>query len=243
MHQDSRLAVIESGNFALWDTMRPCGLSLPTRTKCVTVTIPRRALEARLGTVAQLAVQPMVRRDPLAGLASGFIAMLAERSGEFAGAAASRIAEHALDLVALAFSVEGQKGVALSSPRAIALMRLKAAIEARLGDPELKPAVAAAAAGISIRYANELLAPEGSSVERYILDRRLERCRRTLEEPGLAHRTIGDIAFGWGFLDLSHFGRRFKAAFGCSPSEYRREALEKSRLTGRTPSRPSAKSD
>ena len=33
---------------------------------------------------------------------------------------------------------------------------------------------------------------------------------------------IGDIALGWGFSDLSHFGRRFKAAFGCSASEYRK---------------------
>jgi helix-turn-helix protein len=30
------------------------------------------------------------------------------------------------------------------------------------------------------------------------------------------------IAFAWGFSDLSHFGRRFKAEFGCSPGEYRK---------------------
>ncbi len=78
-------------------------------------------------------------------------------------------------------------------------------------------------AGISIRYANALLSVEGTSLERCILDRRLERCRRALEDPRQAHRTIGDIAFAWGFSDLSHFTRRFKAEFGVSPGEYRRQ--------------------
>ena len=75
----------------------------------------------------------------------------------------------------------------------------------------------AAETGISVRYANTLLSAEGSSLERYILNRRLERCRRALEDPRHAHRTIGEIAFAWGFSDLSHFARRFKAKFGVSP--------------------------
>ena len=37
---------------------------------------------------------------------------------------------------------------------------------------------------------------------------------------------IGDIAYSWGFSDLSHFGRRFKAEFGCSPGDYRRQHRE-----------------
>ncbi len=132
------------------------------------------------------------------------------------------IAEQALDLLALSISAEGAGGITLSSPRTVALTLLKAAIEARLHEPELKPAVAAAAAGISVRYANALLAEEDSCLERYIIGRRLERCRRVLDDPAQAHRMIGEIAFSWGFSDLSHFSRRFKAEFGCSPGEYRR---------------------
>jgi AraC-like DNA-binding protein len=41
---------------------------------------------------------------------------------------------------------------------------------------------------------------------------------------------IGGIAFDWGFSDLSHFGRRFRAAYGMTPGEYRRHARE---TTGR----------
>jgi AraC family transcriptional regulator, positive regulator of tynA and feaB len=150
--------------------------------------------------------------------------MLPRRLDALEGPVGLTIAEQALDLVALAFSVETQpSGPSLSSSRAITLLRLKSVIESRLYEPDLRPAAVAAEAGISVRYANALLSAEGTSLERCILDRRLERCRRALEDPRQAHRTVGEIAFAWGFSDLSHFGRRFKAEFGVSPGEYRRQ--------------------
>jgi AraC-like DNA-binding protein len=109
---------------------------------------------------------------------------------------------------------------------------LKSVIEARLYDPGLKPAAVAAAAGISSRYANALLARHGTSLERLIQQRRLERCRDALDDPAQVHRTIGEIAFGWGFADLSHFGRRFKTEYGLSPTDYRQRcALPRSHGT------------
>ena len=40
-------------------------------------------------------------------------------------------------------------------------------------------------------------------------------------DPALRHRTIGDLAFSWGFVDASHFSRAFKARFGVGPTDYR----------------------
>lgn len=113
-------------------------------------------------------------------------------------------------------------GFSLSSAKTVALMRLKSIIDARLSDPELSPELAATEAGLSVRYANALLAGEGTSIQRYIVARRLDRCRRSLEDPAQVHRMIGDIAYSWGFSDLTYFCRRFKAEFGFSPREYRR---------------------
>jgi AraC-like DNA-binding protein len=221
--QDGRQADNHNGNFVLIDTRRPFSVSGTMSPQTLNFTIPRRAIEARLGSAAAVTALAMEARNPISGLASGFLAMLAERIDELNGPAADKLAEQALDLIALALSAETDKGaVTVSSPRAVALLRLKAAIESRLCDPELKPAAAAAAAGISVRYANALLAQEGTSLERHILHRRLERCRRDLDDPAQAHRMIGDIAFNWGFSDVSHFGRSFKAQLGCSPSDYRR---------------------
>jgi AraC family transcriptional activator of tynA and feaB len=44
------------------------------------------------------------------------------------------------------------------------------------------------------------------------------RCRKALEDPLQAHRTVSEIAYGWGFCDMTHFGRKFKKAYGLLPS-------------------------
>ena len=32
---------------------------------------------------------------------------------------------------------------------------------------------------------------------------------------------VSEIAYGWGFQDMTHFGRRFKRAYGAAPKDYR----------------------
>jgi AraC-like DNA-binding protein len=193
----------------------------------VTVTVPREALTARLGDSSVFCARPISTGSPVAGLASEFISLLQGRLGTLNEAASNRLAEQALDLIALAFTAElGQARPALSSSRATTLLRLKAVIEARLSDPALKPEAVAAEAGFSVRYANELLREENFSLERYIVHRRLERCRRALEDPLQSHRMISEIAFSWGFSDHSHFTRRFRAEFGMAPGDWRRARQE-----------------
>lgn len=232
--QDGREAVTEDGSLILLDPRRPFAIEAQAKEKGIVFKIPRELLEARLGSISSMTARAISSKSPIAGLASGFLAMLPEHIDALDGQAASKVSEQALDMVALVFSKEcDQNGLSLSSARNTALMRLKSTVESSLYDPELKPASVAVAAGMSVRYANALLSYEGTSLERYVQDRRLERCRGALGDPAQAHRTIGEIAYSWGFSDLSHFGRRFKAEYGFSPSDYRRRmagTLSRSRL-------------
>jgi len=225
--QLDRQAVTENGSFVLLDPRHPFTVSYQGHTKSVSVKLPRRAFEERLGAAARLSVHTMDVRRPLSGLASGFLSMLPSRIERVGDSAAKQLADQTLDLIASALSVETDHSVTLFSQSGIALFRLKSVIEARLSDPTLKPAAAAEAAGMSIRYANDLLSREGSSLERYILHRRLERVRRALKDPAQAHRRISEIAFAWGFTDLSHFGRRFRSVYGMTPGDYRHSAQER----------------
>jgi AraC-like DNA-binding protein len=226
--QGGRQGDNEKGSFLLLDCRQPYTTIYPERVHSVTFKIPRQGLEARLGNLAELTARPIAPRGAVSGLASGFLSMLPSRIDTLDATAGSRLAEQALDLIALAVAEEaGQSGAMLSSVRKTTLFRLKTVIETHLCEPHLRPTVVAAEAGISVRYANALLSHEGFSIERYILHRRLERCRRALEDPTQSHRQIGEIAFSWGFSDLSHFGRRFRAAYGLSPGEWRRRDNDK----------------
>jgi AraC-like DNA-binding protein len=223
--QDGREATIRPGDFVLLDAQRPYSCRYPAHWRQIIIKIPHRSLKARLAPSSELTACAVRRDQGVAGLASGYIEMIPDHIGGLQPTAKSQIAEHVLDLAALALASEaGKDKPALSSGRALALLQLRAAIESRLREPALDPSTAAAAAGISVRYANDLLSEQGTSLERLIVSRRLEHCRRALEDPAQAQRTITEIAFAWGFSDVSHFDRRFKAAFGCSPRDHRRRA-------------------
>lgn len=224
--QDGREAVVYPGDFALLDAQRHYLCRYQDRRQ-TTIKIPHRALKARVGPTMQLTARAVRHTSGLGGLLSHHIQQLPHRLRGMQPAEHDVIGEQLLDLIALALSAysSSDKFPTLSSARAVALLQLRAAIEARLDDPALNPESAAAAAGISVRYANSLLAEEGQSLQRLIITRRLDRCRLALQDAMQAHRTISEIAFTWGFSDAAHFNRRFKAAFGCTPRDYRREHL------------------
>jgi AraC family transcriptional regulator, positive regulator of tynA and feaB len=225
--QDGRQAVNANGSFVVIDTRRPYTISFAGSTRSLSLKLPRQAFEARLGRATTLTAQAMARDLPLVGLMTGYLCLLSSRVATLPAQMRPGFAEQALDLIALACSSRaGRQRTRLSSPRATSLLRLKSVVEAQLGNPDLRPSAVAAAAGIGVRYANDLLSHEGSSIERYVQHRRLERCRRALEDPKQAHRLIGEIAFAWGFSDLSHFTRRFRSEYGCTPGDWRRRVLE-----------------
>jgi AraC family transcriptional regulator, positive regulator of tynA and feaB len=220
--QDGREAVVGTNDVFLVDPRRPSSMEVATSTRSLVIKVPRWELQVRLGDVAALTARPIGDHEPLGALAVGFLGMLPQRLSALQPFTGLKIAQQALDLVALALGSQTRNGVsALSSQRMTTLLRLKAIIESRLCDPALRPALAADAAGISVRYANTLLAQEGTSLERFIMLRRLQLCRRILEDPAHALRPASDIAYSCGFSDASHFTRRFKAQFGCSPGECR----------------------
>jgi AraC family transcriptional activator of tynA and feaB len=221
VHQDGRDVAARSGDVYILDPRRPFTIGIASKAEAIVFKIPRSELQARLGEIGSYTATLLPRTEPSTALASEFLAMLEARADAIDASIGAKVAQQALDLVALAFETGVGGAAQLSSTRTTKLLRLKSIIEGRLHDPELKPADVSAIAGISVRYANALLAHEGTSLERYITFRRLVRCHQALQSTANLSRTVGDIAFSFGFSDLSHFTRRYKAQFGRSPSEDR----------------------
>jgi AraC-like DNA-binding protein len=99
--------------------------------------------------------------------------------------------------------------------------RIKQHVGAHLGDPGLSVDAIAHALGCSRRQLYNAFAEEADGVAGYILRQRLLACRRTLDDPGSAARSLTDIAFGYGFSSMAHFSRAFRAEVGSAPSDYR----------------------
>jgi len=68
---------------------------------------------------------------------------------------------------------------------------------------------------------NKLLFESGQTFAERVLELRLQRARRMLSDPRHDTMRVSDIALACGFNDISHFNKRFRARFGCSPTQCR----------------------
>lgn len=224
--QDGRDTAIRPGEFALYDTTRPYELQFDHAFTQTIFKVPREMLQRRLGGTEVLTAVSFGPDRPLQKLAYDFIAQLCRSADQIEQEHAVRLSEQALDLVAMAVSERlSTQPLPASTHRSGLLYRLKSHIRAHLSDPDLSLSATAAALGLSPRYVNDLLSDEKTSFQRYVLTERLAQCHRDLSSPMLAHRQIGEIAFAWGFNDLSHFGRVFREHYGMSPREWRQGKL------------------
>jgi AraC-like DNA-binding protein len=229
LEQGGREVVLEAGDITLLDPRLPYAGRFSADSRTFVLKAPRSCMEARIGRTLDLVAVPVRPSAAEGRIASSFLALLPPCAGQLRPPAAEIVSNQALDLIAISLAEMSHRGVPrVSCARSVARLKLHAVVEARLADPSLDAAAAASAAGLSVRYANAVLADEHLSVMRLIQARRLFHCRRALEDPALMHRTISDIAYGWGFSDMTHFGRRFKATYGMPPREFRML-----RLTGR----------
>jgi AraC-like DNA-binding protein len=224
--QDGRETIIRPGEFPLYDTTRPYELQFNDDFTQTIFQIPREKLHRRFGGTHSLTAVTFTPDRPVDRLAYQFIASVSEVADRLDQDTALRMSDEAIDLVAMAMSERlGASPLPSSTHRSALLYRLKAHVLAHLPNPDLCLSETAAALGISPRYVNSLLADEQTLFQRYVLAQRLEHCRRDLSSPAHAQRHIGEIAFAWGFSDLSHFGRVFRDHFGMSPRDWRQRKL------------------
>jgi AraC family transcriptional regulator len=100
------------------------------------------------------------------------------------------------------------------------LSRVQDLIESRL-DADLTLQELATAAGYSRSYfLRAFRATTGVTPHRYLLNRRIERARRSLGETEMS---IAQIAYCCGFSSQAHLTVAFRKVCGLTPGEYRRE--------------------
>jgi AraC family transcriptional regulator, positive regulator of tynA and feaB len=93
-------------------------------------------------------------------------------------------------------------------------------IDQNLKDKDLSARSMAKHFGISERYIYKLFAERGLTFKGYVLGRRLNRIGVELKVGNDRRPTI-ELAYKWGFNDLSTFHRTFKKHFGRTPKQFR----------------------
>jgi AraC-like DNA-binding protein len=136
-----------------------------------------------------------------------------------------RITAHIHDLMALLLDARGDaRDIARAGGLKAARIRgLKDDVMHNLSRQDLDADALAARHGISTRTLQRLFEQDGMTFTQYLLAMRLERAHRLLVDKTHVVRSVSGLAYECGFSDVSHFNHRFRARYGASPSEVRRQ--------------------
>ncbi|GAA4740848.1 helix-turn-helix domain-containing protein [Actinomycetospora chibensis] len=210
----------ESCALVLVDPCAPAAVGRPTGAPDA-VHIDLDELGLPLDVVREAARE--LRSSPLYPLVRDHVVRVQAQARTPAGSAvAADLGRASVRLVrALVLSAAGQARGPDETRTASTADRVDAYVRTHLRDPDLGPAEIAAENGISVRALYRIFEERGVGLEQSIIERRLEGARTDLAAPGRRHHSIATVARTWGFDNPSFFSRRFRAAFGVTPRQWR----------------------
>lgn len=221
--QDGRTAILQPGDFALYDTTRPYDLTFGSAFQQLVLRLPREIVSDRLTDTERLTALRISGEHGVGRLASTFLRQLHQQLDEIDPVSVNRLHASVVDLLATALGE--QCGVtAASESQVLIRRRICVFIDRNLANPDLNCAMIAAEHGISERYLRKLFETSEMTVSEWIWSRRLDQARRDLVDPLHAHVSVTAIGYDVGFKDGAHFSRAFKAKFGETPTACRNAA-------------------
>ena len=213
---------LTSGQLLLWDSEKPMEFEVRSQLEKLTLLTPASSLEAVFPFARDHVGQTVDGSGGPGALFAHHLCALEQVGWTLEPDTLERSMRGTLELFSQAFAAE-RSGDATMHKR-LMFERIRQYALHNLGDPELTPTRLAEAHGISVRYLHLLFKHAGATAGAWLRRERLQRCRVMLESPSQRWRSVTDIALSWGFHEMSHFSKAFRAEFGLSPREARRKA-------------------
>jgi AraC family transcriptional activator of tynA and feaB len=222
MSQADRVAELAPGHIGILDGMRPFTVAFPGNVDRIVAAIPHRLLRPRAPWLEAVPLRTLPAPSPLVDVCKVYIERLsAAQSGsvrEF-----WLLAENLCNLLALLTAPgETERQSLRRVTRQAELDHMLAYLRANLADPGLSPRVLADRMGVSIRTVHNRFEEAGLTFGKWVSEHRLLACHKVLSDPAFGGLNVSEIAFKWGFNDLSHFTKAFRARFAMTPTACRK---------------------
>lgn len=221
LEQNGRSASLAPGELVLYTGSRPFRLDLAGPYRYLVLNLDPATASLARGATAN----PELPRNPSGRVLAAALTELADTASLLGPLSKQEMGEHIAYLLRTAIrELNRDAGSAGQVPL---FDRILHYLDRHLAE-DMTPALVAAAHHISVRYLHRLFHDHGDTVSDHIRRRRLERIRRDLADPALAHLPAYAIAARWGLRDASHFSKVFRAEFATSPREFREQLRHRS---------------
>ncbi|HBZ7326258.1 helix-turn-helix domain-containing protein [Klebsiella michiganensis] len=216
--QGGKQAYLDIGDFALCDTSSPYQLNFDHDFEQIILKLSRSSLLNYLPELPDATAHCLSHRCAAANVVTGFIQQLdlnANNLTEFELGNFTTSLEHML-ATAIRLSVNGFND--RSKKR---LSEVKALILREIRDPSMNLEQLFFQSGIGMRTVQRMFQSEGETLTNWVNKQRFSGAAQDLRSVLESRRSITDIAFSWGFKDVSHFSRGFKSVYKMSPRQWR----------------------
>lgn len=202
-------AKIDAGSLVLLDATEPFAMRFDRGFEQMCLHLPKATLEQNGIRVSDFVGRAITRQ-------SGFSDPLFSAIDSLTGGLEARDVLPGL-MQMLSFGLTHARRNTVADQHLVTIQRY---ILQNLGDGALSPGGTANHFRISTRHLHKLFARDGMTFGKFLLDARLEACRKRIL--GSPDQPISDIAFAHGFHSQSHFSRAFRQKFGCAPNQLRK---------------------
>lgn len=214
VRQKDRLSVLSAGEMVLYESTAPFELEWNNPYRAITVKIPTSLLAASVPMVTELTATKIAGSNGRGALIKSMLGTLSSLVETTSESDLVGIESPFLDLLSVTLNAD-VLGQSVGGQCNKKLVEIQNWLLKRLDDSDLDVVTIAQQNAVSVRTLNRLFAGQGTTVKKWLLQKRLEYSYRLLTVGGM-HR-VTDVALNAGFKDLSHFSRVFVQAFGLSP--------------------------
>lgn len=219
---------LHPGDWSLYDPRVDYSVHNLDPTSLLVVKIPRSRLDGLRVPELHTCETPQHESAGLSAMLGCVLKSLSEQLASLPDDSGHAVSESILSLLTYTLARHQTNLKERTLPHAILKCRVKQFIQEHLTDTELSIDRIAAAMRCSKRYVHVVFEDENLSVDRYIWKSRLEIARVRLSSDQHASNTIAQITDACGFKSNAHFCKQFKAEYGCSPSEFRKNTSSQS---------------
>jgi AraC family transcriptional activator of tynA and feaB len=216
--QDDDAFDVEPNDIAVIDGQRPFRIGFLEPVGRAIAVVPHDMIDTRAPWLRRPSHRKITPKMPFAGLARQHLLQLATGRDDLAQAEATLLTANLCNLFALA--TERNVAVNARAPE-LQYAAILACVRQTLGNPELSPEMVATRFGISVRTLHSRFEQFDQTFSRWVLEGRLNGIAEALRDPNQLAFSISEIAYRWGFNNLSHFTRSFRARFGMTPGQWR----------------------
>lgn len=210
--------IVETGDIAIYDLNRESKNTV-TDFANLSLVFPRDLIESYIPSISNWHCQVLPRDKPMTILLRSHMLSLYDAASGITTEASASLQRSLLELTSTA--VHQSKGILPKHEQTVVnavLLEIKRWINSRLADPGLSADSISRAFSLSRTQLYRVTEPL-CGIMNHIREQRLKKSYKDLRDPSLAHLSVTDVLYRWGFNDSGTFTRSFKKRFGILPKD------------------------